>query len=425
MTSQERTVILGIALVVAFASGLAIAQEAPAPEGPPAELDKLSPEEAGSPDTETTYLDLRRSKDRTTRQWAERYFNLTKLQEWSSAQGKKVKAKYVSHADDLATVTLALAQGKEMAVPVAKLDKTSQSRVKQIAVTRKKLDQLIADGATGESDPAGATPAGDAGAPMVDEIGEQPRRAPPRRPTRRPVEERPVASPPAASTTEAPRTPGTPPAVDGGADPLGFGDLPQNVAPAPSNLQGPPIPGPLANPGASGSVGIQAKESNGKDLAKWRTDYEVFRNNFQVDSSTGVQQVSWGALKELREATNEVVKREADGTVDESDQGEIAKEFAGVGEFTWEATLAEADVSTGDWTQRLNLPPLPEPLTISFILDERSPGRFQNLKTGDRVRFVGHFIDFESGDIVAEIRFPDDPAASGSSVGRERPRGQK
>jgi hypothetical protein len=211
---------------------VAIAQEAPAPEGPPAE--------AGSPATESTYYDLRRSRDRTTRQWAERYFTLTKLQEWSSAKGKKVKAKYVSHAPDLASVTLALAQGKEVTVPVAQLDKTSQSRVKQIAVTQKKLDELIAGGAEGEAGQPGETPAGDPGTPMVDDRGAQP---PPRRPS---TARRPAQPAREVSATQTPASPDTAPtgdattADDGNPDPLGFGEIAQSGPPVIPNVPQPP-----------------------------------------------------------------------------------------------------------------------------------------------------------------------------------------
>ena len=209
MLKSPRNVGFGIVLLVALAGRIGDAQEAPVVDAPPAEAGSLA-------DSDTTYYDLRRSKDRTTRQWAERYFNLTKLQEWSSAKGKKVKAKYVAHAEDLSSVTLAVAQGKEVRVPVAQLDKSCQSRVKQIAVTQKKLDELIAEGAKGEPGKAGETAASDPGAPMVDEIGAQPpRRQPPaRRPPRRAVG---AANVERAATSPAPEAPPTTGAVARGA----------------------------------------------------------------------------------------------------------------------------------------------------------------------------------------------------------------
>jgi hypothetical protein len=159
-------------------------------------------------------------------------------------------------------------------------------------------------------------------------------------------------------------------------------------------------------------VGQGAAESSDRkverrDPAEWRTNYDAFRSAIQVDSSRGTPQVDWGPLKDLKAAVAEVEKWEATGSVGEKEQAEIKKKFDAVGEFTWEATLAEADTTGGDWTERLNLPPLPEPLSIGFILEtERDPGNWQSLKTGDRVQFVGRFIDSEDGDLIAVIRFP-------------------
>lgn len=216
MTSRQIGITLGIGLLIGITSGLAIGQEA------------LAPAEAGAPTRESTYLDLRRSKDRTTRQWAERYFNLTKLQEWTSAAGKKVKAKYVSHAPDLSSVTLAVS-GKNVDVPVAKLDKKSQSLVKQIAATQTKLDELIAAGAKVEPGQPGETRAADPGAPMVDEVGVQPsRRQPTARRTAKSTQDESPAALPGAIERPAPVDASS--ADDGDPDPLGFGELPAIAA---------------------------------------------------------------------------------------------------------------------------------------------------------------------------------------------------
>jgi hypothetical protein len=51
-------------------------------------------------------------------------------------------------------------------------------------------------------------------------------------------------------------------------------------------------------------------------------------------------------------------------------------------------------------------------LSIGFILDpDRPPGNWQRFKAGDRVKFVGRFIDSDLGDLTAAIRFPDEAAA--------------
>ncbi len=174
------------------------------------------------PHDEETYLDLRTSRDRLTAQVAERYFNLVKLQEWTSDKGTTIKARYLSHDPDLTSVTLVVVKGygaerteKETLVPVQRLNKTCQSRVKQIDTIQKKLDELIASGAKGESDPNAAT---NTGAPMQDEIGAQPDAE---RPGRR------------GSTTTRKTTTRTtralaksPTADDGNPDPLGFAELP-------------------------------------------------------------------------------------------------------------------------------------------------------------------------------------------------------
>jgi hypothetical protein len=188
-----------------------------------------APAEGGAAADNNPYAELRKSADRLTRQLAERYYNLVKLQEWSSDKGTKITAKYVSHSADGATVTLSVAKGygaqrvmKDMSVPVTRLSKTCQSRVKQIATIQEKLDDLAAGGGT----TAGAGPgaefaAVDPGAPMIDERGEDPRPRAERAPTERPPAPRPARP---VSTTNST-------ADDGNPDPLGFGEL-EGVTPA-------------------------------------------------------------------------------------------------------------------------------------------------------------------------------------------------
>src|SRR3990172_9326124 len=127
-----------LAGVIGLTIGGAIVGQEPQPAA------EASPEEP-------TYFDLRRSKDRLTQQLAERYFNLVKLQEWSSDKGTKISAKYVSHDPALKWVKLAAVRGsgkdrvtKELAVDLTKLSKTCQSRVKQIATLQTKLHELAA-----------------------------------------------------------------------------------------------------------------------------------------------------------------------------------------------------------------------------------------------------------------------------------------
>lgn len=220
------------------------------------------PEDATESDG--SYLDLRKSEDRLTRQLAERYYNLVKMQEWSSDKGTKITAKYVSHTPNLSSVTLSVARReggqrtmKEMAVPVTRLSKTCQSRVKQISVLQVKLDEL-ASGAAASAD--GAAAAGgpeDTGSPMVDERGVDPRpRAGRRAATQSP--ETPAEPPqPRETATGAASTNVSSTADDGTEDPLGFAELPPVTLPGgggpsgPVGPQGPAAGGDLQGAGAA------------------------------------------------------------------------------------------------------------------------------------------------------------------------------
>jgi hypothetical protein len=84
-------------------------------------------------------------------------------------------------------------------------------------------------------------------------------------------------------------------------------------------------------------------------------------------------------------------------------------ELEEVGEFQWEATVAQPVGGEANWTDVLALPPLPEPLRIGLRLDdERGAGAWQQLQVGDRVRFIGRLIGFAGHTVwVAAIRFPD------------------
>ena len=106
---------------------------------------------AGSQDK---YQSLRESEDRVTQRFVERYDTLVRQQEWSSQDNKqKVLAKYVAHDPNFKWVKLATVRGsganrvaREVTVPLEKLSKTSQSRVRQIAKVQEKLDELLAAG---------------------------------------------------------------------------------------------------------------------------------------------------------------------------------------------------------------------------------------------------------------------------------------
>ena len=81
---------------------------------------------------------------------AERYLNLVKVQEWSDLSGKfRTIARYVKHDPNLTTVTIESIKGrgadrttKEVTVPVDKLSKICQSRVRQIDIVQKKIKEM-------------------------------------------------------------------------------------------------------------------------------------------------------------------------------------------------------------------------------------------------------------------------------------------
>jgi len=374
---------------------------------------------ADATSAESKYAEMRKSRDRVTQQWAERYYNLVKLQEWVSDKGTKIKAKYVSHDPELKSITLATAKGngadrvlKEVTVPVERLNKTGQSRVKQIDAAQKKLDQLAAQPSeSGQPQPIESAPA-----PETSPTEDRPARR--TRPARAPRRETPTAdaapSRPASSGSSST-------ADDGSPDPLGFGEL-SPASPAAISAPGAPSATPVATTSAASARMTGFKP---KDKAPWRTDYQAFVASVSADPSRGRAEASWAGVPALQEAANTVKKWEDFGSVGEDAHREIAQKFTDVGEFSWEATLAESDVSSGDWTDRLALPALPEPLTIDFVLDpDQDPGSWQNLKTGDRVRFIGRFMDIESGsDLVVAIRFPgqQSPTAATSESGSSGP----
>lgn len=137
------------------------------------------------PGVEKYYWDLSQlkepkdQKDRSVKSLAERYVVLVKVQEWSDLNGKfKTVAHYVKHASDLSTVTIETFKGrgadrqtKEVTVPVDKLSKNCQSRVKQIDTLQKKIKELsppkpgegavpgeVPGGAVAAAGPEGAAP---------------------------------------------------------------------------------------------------------------------------------------------------------------------------------------------------------------------------------------------------------------------------
>lgn len=103
-------------------------------------------------DAERLYFEMRHSDDRITQLMGERWYGLVKLQEWTDATGKfHTTAKYLAHDPDMKWVKLLAVKGsgeeritKELTIPVEKLDKRCQSRVRQIEALKSKVEAAAA-----------------------------------------------------------------------------------------------------------------------------------------------------------------------------------------------------------------------------------------------------------------------------------------
>ena len=139
-----------------------------AQEAPPATDETASAAENAAEDS-NPYAALRKSKNQVIKDYADRYDDLTSLNEWTDKSGKhKVKARYLEHDPDLKWVKLETVTGsgdkrvtKEIQLTLDKLNKPSRSRVKQIAALQRKLDELSkaeeGDSATSSASPIAAT----------------------------------------------------------------------------------------------------------------------------------------------------------------------------------------------------------------------------------------------------------------------------
>ncbi len=133
------------------------------------------------PGVDKFYFDLSHSQDRAIKSMAERYISMVKTQEWSDLSGNfKTIAWYVKHTPDLSTVTIEIVKGRgaerkteQKTVPVDKLSKTCQSRVRQIDAMQKTLKERAA-AMPGENGAPAVPGAETPGSPMGDEVGAQP-----------------------------------------------------------------------------------------------------------------------------------------------------------------------------------------------------------------------------------------------------------
>ncbi len=184
-----------------------------------ADTEKVEPPPAG---VDKYYWELAKSDDRVLRSMVDRYVGLVKIREWSDLSGKsKIIAHYVKHDPQLTTVTLRIMRGKgaertsgDKTVPVEKLSKECQSRVKQIDIAQKRIKEMAAKLAKEGNTTIPAMGSENPGAPMADERGADPSAAGPGR--------EPGPSDPVAATAPAAPEP-DPSALE--PDPLGFAEL--------------------------------------------------------------------------------------------------------------------------------------------------------------------------------------------------------
>jgi hypothetical protein len=102
-------------------------------------------------DAERSYRELRKSHDTKSQLLGERWYGAIKLQEWTDASGKfKTTAKYLEHDPELTWVKLRVIDGsgdqrvvKELTIPLEKLSKACQLRVRRISVLSDKVAAAV------------------------------------------------------------------------------------------------------------------------------------------------------------------------------------------------------------------------------------------------------------------------------------------
>jgi hypothetical protein len=378
---------------------------------------------------ETTYHDLRRSKNRATKSAADRYFYLIRAQEWTSLNGKsKVTAKYVAHDPDLKWVKLSTVRGsganrvtREVTVDLAKLNKACQSRVKQIDTLQKKLDELKVSEQEDANQQAGGEGYGGYGAPMTDERGAEPARGA-ETPSVDPTAGNEGANdrgyggyPPSPETPRGAAPPAAQPSpIDSSdPDPLGFGDMENESPPAaatdergigaPSSYRpygGAPQAAPAAGADAEGRV----------DRSQWKTNYAAFLANFTATPlERGEPTIDWGELGDLRGMHDAVVAALERG--DNNAYGQHTSEFQiRLGEVRWSAPFKELGqpLDTGEQEVLFDLAPLPEPLKLRFVIDlPNDVEKFRSMRPDETVEFIGQFDVKKPREILVRIRLPE------------------
>jgi hypothetical protein len=368
--------------------------------------------------TARTYLDLRESEDRGTQLLAERYYNLVRRQEWTSMDNKqKVLAKYVAHDPNFKWVKLETARGsgenrvtREVQVPVDKLSKACQNRVRRIAFLQPKLDELLAAapdtpaegmagaggeyavgpprGMRGERGGYGYGESGGYGSPTGDATAEDPAAGD-------------------VSATERPYS-AAETQVDNGAndpDPLGFGEL-ANEPPldtsagygvVPPGVEGVPTGYEVGRPGGDPAAAGSA------DRSQWATSYDAFLANFTSTANQGGS-IDWGELADLQAMNDAAAEHSRDSSADPS-RSNISDLANRLGEVRWQGMFIRVESQqAGGPLVVFNYRPLPDPLKIRFIADESEASAFSAMQRGQIVAFVGRFDIKTPNEIDVYIR---------------------
>lgn len=343
-------------------------------------------------DAERRYSELRNSQDVKRKLLADRWRNVTRQQEWSDTTGKfKTSAKYVEHDPQLAWVKLRVIQGtgskrivKDVQIPMEKLSKSCQARVRQIATLSEKMTASIEAEKKDKEEKKEDSP-GEGRATMEeprgggDELDVRPPGRGPGRESRETRGEVPREGPPMETASEPPVTNSGPP----------LPAMPPKLPTPPSKSHD--VPAPETAPAANASEVVPTAV----DPGSWRTSYEAFRKNI-TPPSRALPTVSFGPMAELERAHETMMRCESDGDVGEEDLREIEASLQAIGEVRWEATVTGTPDPSGDWFGALGLSPPPEPVQIGFLREaERGASAWDNLKVGDRVRFAGRFASFD------------------------------
>jgi hypothetical protein len=373
---------------------------------------------------ELTYFDLRRSKDHATKQFADRYFNLVKPQEWTSLNGKsKIIAKYVEHDPDLAWVKLATFRGaganrttREVTVEVAKLNKTCQSRVRQISVLQAKLDELVVAEKERETESETDSSGG------FDEVGNRPeemageRGGRGGRAGRYGESESPAAEPAMTEPVQgASATPGVEEVVPEGSDdpdPLGFNELANELAAGAGAAAAPTGENPGLSGGgraalyarASGAAPDAGGNPGSPDRAQWTTNYAAFHGNIVASQDAGGGLiVDWGELADLRQM-NEAAEANSRDRSDAS-RSQVTEIADRMGEVQWEGPFAGVgEASDGRQEVLFDLPPISSPLKLRFFVDAREIDLWSAMRPGTPVKFAGRFDIREPLEIQVNVR---------------------